>query len=64
MRRLGTGLAIATLATLVAAGGAEPRTQRVELQRTIYSAAVKGQLRLAVYLPEGYATNGARSARC
>ena len=60
MRRLAAGLAIVTLTTLVAAGGAEPRIQRVELQRTIYSAAVKGRLRLAVYLPEGYASGGAR----
>src|SRR5437870_7760300 len=60
MRRLGAVLAIVTLTTLVAAGGAEPRIQRVELQRTIYSAAVKGRLRLAVYLPEGYASGGAR----
>ena len=45
---------------LPAGVGARVRSQPDQLQRTIYSPAVEGRLRLAVYLPDGYSESAKR----
>jgi len=67
MRSLALGLALVAVAALVAVDAARPhadsprsRAQSVALERTIYSPAVKGRLRLAVYLPAGYGDGNRR----
>ena len=61
MRVLGYSLVALTLGALVVTSGAHTRSERsLKLERAIYSPAVAGRLRLAVYLPAGYATSGKR----
>jgi enterochelin esterase-like enzyme len=63
MRLLGSSLLTLTLGVLVFTGTAHTGSQApapLRLERTIYSPAVSGRLRLAVYLPEGYGNGGRR----
>ncbi len=67
MRPLALGLALVAVAALIAVDAARPhgdslrlRAQSVALERTIYSPAVKGRLRLKVYVPTGYEDGGRR----
>jgi len=53
-------LVVVTLMVLPAGVGARVRSQPDQLQRTIYSPAVEGRLRLAVYLPDGYSESAKR----
>lgn len=65
MRLLAALFALVAVAALVAVDAAHPRPSSssrshaplVESEHTIYSPAVKGRLRLAVYVPAGYATS-------
>jgi enterochelin esterase-like enzyme len=61
MRLLGASLLTLTLGVLVLTGTAHTGSQApLRFERTIYSPAVSGRLRLAVYLPEGYEGSGRR----
>jgi enterochelin esterase-like enzyme len=67
MRPLAGVLALAALGALIAVGTAHPRATStrslagsVKSERAIYSPAVQGRLRLAVYLPPGYRTGNRR----
>jgi enterochelin esterase-like enzyme len=61
MRLLGASLLTLTLGVLVLTGTARTGSQApLRLERTIYSPAVSGRLRLGVYLPEGYESSGRR----
>src|SRR5205809_6278982 len=61
MRLLGASLLTLTLGALVLTGTARTGSQApLRVERTIYSPAVSGRLRLAVYLPEGYEGSGRR----
>jgi enterochelin esterase-like enzyme len=61
VRVLAYSLVALTLGALVVTSGAHTRSERSsKLERAIYSPAVAGHLRLAVYLPAGYATSGKR----
>jgi enterochelin esterase-like enzyme len=61
VRLLASLLALASLAALIAVGAAHPRATSTrslagssKSERSVYSPAVQGRLRLAVYLPPGY----------
>jgi enterochelin esterase-like enzyme len=59
MRILMCSLLALALGALVLTSGAHTRSQvPMKVERTIYSPAVAGRLRLAVYLPAGYASSG------
>ena len=61
MRVLAYSLVTLALGTLVVTGDAHTRSEApLKLERAIYSPAVAGRLRLAVYLPAGYASSGRR----
>jgi S-formylglutathione hydrolase FrmB len=61
VRVLAYSLVSLALGALVVTGGAHTRSEApVKLERAIYSPAVAGRLRLAVYLPAGYASSGRR----
>jgi S-formylglutathione hydrolase FrmB len=61
MRLLARSLLVVALAALVVTGRAHTRSElSLKVERTIYSPAVAGHLRLAVYLPAGYASSGGR----
>ena len=61
MRVVGFSLLALTLAALVVTGRAHTRSElTLKVERTIYSPAVAGRLRLAVYLPAGYASGSRR----
>jgi len=61
VRVLAYSLVTLALGALVVTGGAHTRSEApVKLERAIYSPAVAGRLRLAVYLPAGYASSGRR----
>jgi S-formylglutathione hydrolase FrmB len=62
MRVLVCSLLILTLGAFVLTSGAHTRSRQLpaRVERTIYSPAVAGRLRLAVYLPAGYASSGRR----
>jgi enterochelin esterase-like enzyme len=61
MRVLAYSLVAFALVALVVTGGAHTRSEApLKVERAIYSPAVEGRLRLAVYLPAGYATSGKR----
>jgi S-formylglutathione hydrolase FrmB len=51
---------VLVLAAAVYVAGAEPRNAPTQLERAIYSPAVEGRLRLGIYLPSGYASDGRR----
>jgi predicted peptidase len=54
------GLAVVVAVALGSAGAAAPRATHVSVDRALYSPAVAGRLRLAVYLPSDYGTSGKR----
>src|SRR5439155_24629566 len=61
MRVLAGSLVALALGALVVTGRAHTRSeQSLKVERTIYSPAVVGRLRLAVYLPAGYSSSGGR----
>jgi S-formylglutathione hydrolase FrmB len=61
VRFLACSLVTLTLGALVVASGAHTRSEGpLKVERAIYSPAVEGRLRLAVYLPAGYASSGRR----
>ncbi len=61
MRVLACSLVALVLGALVVTGRAHTRDElSLKVERTIYSPAVTGRLRLAVYLPAGYASSGGR----
>jgi S-formylglutathione hydrolase FrmB len=60
MRALTAALLLAALAALTATAGAHSHAQPDQVRRTIYSHAIQGRLRLAVYLPAGYSAGGKR----
>jgi S-formylglutathione hydrolase FrmB len=61
MRILAFSLMALSLGALVVTGRAHTRSQsELKVERTIHSPAVEGPLRLAVYLPNGYASSGRR----
>ena len=61
MRALAFSLVTLVLGALVVTGDATTRSERLlKVERAIYSPAVAGRLRLAVYLPANYATSGKR----
>src|SRR5256884_5397250 len=61
MRVLAGSLVALALGALVVTGRAHTRSeQSLKVERTIYSPAVAGRLRLAVYLPAGYSSSGGR----
>ena len=61
MRALAFSLVTLALGALVVAGDATTRSEGLlKVERAIYSPAVAGRLRLAVYLPANYATSGKR----
>ena len=61
MRVLAYSLVAVTLGALVVTSGAHTRSEGpLKVERAIYSPAVGGRLRLVVYLPVGYASNGTR----
>jgi S-formylglutathione hydrolase FrmB len=61
VRVLAYSLVSLALGALVVTGGAHTRSEApAKLERAIYSPAVAGRLRLAVYLPAGYASSGRR----
>ena len=61
MRVVACSLLALTLGALVVTGRAHTRSALpLKVERTIYSPAVAGRLRLAVYLPAGYATSSRR----
>jgi len=61
VRLLVYSLVAVTLGALVVTSGAHTRSERsLKQERAIYSPAVAGRLRLAVYLPAGYTTSGKR----
>jgi S-formylglutathione hydrolase FrmB len=61
MRLLAISLAAFALGALVVTGRAHTRSEApAKVERVIYSPAVEGRLRLAIYLPAGYADSGKR----
>lgn len=61
MRVLACSVVALVLGALVVTGRAHTRNElSLKVERTIYSPAVAGRLRLAVYLPAGYATSEGR----
>lgn len=61
MRALAFSLMTLALGALVVTGDATTRSEGLpKVERAIYSPAVAGRLRLAVYLPANYATSGKR----
>jgi S-formylglutathione hydrolase FrmB len=61
VRVLAYSLVTLTLGALVVTSGAHTRSEGpLKVERAIYSSAVGGRLRLAVYLPAGYASSGRR----
>jgi S-formylglutathione hydrolase FrmB len=62
MRSIALGWIAVALIALVATGSARSHVASAsqELHRSLYSPAVEGRLRLAVYLPEGYRSNDRR----
>jgi len=61
MRVLAGSLVALALGALVVTGRAHTRSeQSLKVERTIYSPAVAGRLRLAVYLPAGYSSSVSR----
>ena len=60
MRILAVVLGIVAIVALMSATVANPRNQPDQVRLTIYSPAVEGRLRLAVYLPKGYSAGTAR----
>jgi S-formylglutathione hydrolase FrmB len=61
VRALAFSLVTLALGALVVAGDATTRSEGLlKVERAIYSPAVAGRLRLAVYLPANYATSGKR----
>jgi enterochelin esterase-like enzyme len=54
------GLAVVVAVALGSAGAAAPRATHASVDRALYSPAVDGRLRLAVYLPSDYGTSGKR----
>jgi S-formylglutathione hydrolase FrmB len=61
VRFLACSLVTLTLGALVVTSGAHTRSEGpLKVERAIYSPAVEGRLRLAVYLPAGYASSGRR----
>jgi putative tributyrin esterase len=61
MRVVACSLLALTLGALVVTGRAHTRSELpLKVERTIYSPAVAGRLRLAVYLPAGYRTSSLR----
>jgi len=61
MRVLAGSLVALALGALVVTGRAHTRSeQSLKVERTIYSPAVAGRLRLAVYRPAGYSSSGGR----
>ena len=61
MRALAFSLVTLALGALVVTGDATTRSEGLlKVERAIYSPAVAGRLRLAVYLPANYATSGKR----
>jgi enterochelin esterase-like enzyme len=60
MARSALGFAVVLLVALATAGGAATRASHVSVRRALYSPAVEGRLRLAVYLPANYETSGKR----
>jgi putative tributyrin esterase len=60
VRTLAAGIALAALTTLTGTAAPKSQTQPDQLRRAIYSRAVEGRLRLAVYLPADYAGNRRR----
>lgn len=55
MRTLAAAIALAALTTLTGTAAPQSQEQPDQLHRAIYSRAVEGRLRLAVYLPADYA---------
>jgi len=61
VRALAFSLVTLALGALVVTGDATTRSEGLpKVERAIYSPAVAGRLRLAVYLPANYATSGKR----
>jgi putative tributyrin esterase len=61
MRVLACSLVVLALGALVVTGRAHTRSELpLKVERTIYSPALAGRLRLAVYLPSGYASSRGR----
>src|SRR6478736_8762421 len=69
MEKIGTvdsvskGARVSLLVVFVAAvcvGAAQPRSAPVRLERALWSPAVRGRLRLGIYLPSGYASSRRR----
>jgi S-formylglutathione hydrolase FrmB len=58
--KLAAGWVAIVVVALAAAAVAHPRSAPEELHRALYSPAVEGRLRLAVYLPAGYGSSGER----
>jgi enterochelin esterase-like enzyme len=58
--RLALGVVLVVVVALTAAGGAATHPAHISIQRALYSPAVEGRLRLAVYLPSDYGTSGKR----
>ena len=55
MRKILAAFVVLLLLGAVYVGRAEPRSAPDRLERAIWSPAVKGRLRLSIYLPSGYA---------
>ncbi|MGB8003119.1 MAG: alpha/beta hydrolase-fold protein [Gaiellaceae bacterium] len=61
MRAFAYSLVALTIGALVVTSGAHTRSEGpLKVERAIYSPAVEGRLRLAVYLPAGYASSEKR----
>ena len=56
MRKIVAAAFLLALLAAVYVGRAEPKSAPARLERAIYSPAVKGRLRLSIYLPSGYAS--------
>jgi predicted peptidase len=58
VKRSLAGLTLVVVAALASAGGAATRATHVALRHALYSRAVEGRLRLALYVPTDYRTSG------
>jgi len=51
---------LVVVVSVVSVGAAQPRSAPAHLERALYSPAVKGRLRLGIYLPTGYSSTTER----
>ncbi|HSC73753.1 MAG TPA: alpha/beta hydrolase-fold protein [Gaiellaceae bacterium] len=60
MPKVVRALLLVVLVACVCVDVAQPRSAPTRAERAVWSPAVKGRLRLGIYLPSGYATSGRR----